>query len=74
MGLGLLNIKLNKYNINLINYHNKNITKIIPGFDSPKEFIKQIILIARKNPFLFLSELEEKLNVIINPYIKFKSS
>ena len=74
MGLGLLNIKLEKYNINLINSHNKNIKKIIPGFDSPKEFIKQIILIARKKPFLFLSELEKKLNVIINPYIKFKSS
>ncbi len=55
MGLGLLNIKLEKYNINLIVYLNKNIKKIIPGFDSPKEYIKRIILIARKNPFLFLS-------------------
>ena len=74
MGLGLLNIKLDKFNNNNILNHNKNIKKIIPGFDSPKEFIKHIIFIARKKPFLFLCELEQKLNIIIDPYIKFKSS
>lgn len=74
MNLGLLNIKLEKNNTGKLNNHNKKMTQIIPGFDSPKEFIKQTILVARKKPFLFLSELETKLNIIINPYIKFKSS
>ena len=77
MGLGLLNIKIDKHctnNIYNINTHNKKMKEIIPGFDSPKEFIKHVILIARKKPFLFLTELEQKLNIIINPYIKFKSS
>ena len=74
MGLGLLNIKMDKHFPNNINSHNKKIKEIIPGFDSPKEFIKHIIFIARKKPFLFLTELEQKLNIIINPYIKFKSS
>ena len=76
MGLGLLNVKLERkgpLGININNY-NKKIGEIIQGFNSPKEFIKHIILIARKKPFLFLTELEQKLNVIINPYIKFKSS
>ena len=76
MGLGLLNIKLGRNNSSWmnINNYNKKMKEIIPGFDSPKEFIKHIILIARKKPFLFLTELEQKLNIIINPYIKFKSS
>ena len=74
MGLGLLNIKVDKHLPNNIYNHNKKMKEIIPGFDSPKEFIKNIILIARKKPFLFLTELEQKLNIIINPYIKFKSS
>ena len=74
MGLGLLNIKLEKCIPLHINNFNKKIKEIIPGFDSPKEFIKHIIFVARKKPFLFISELEQKLNIIINPYIKFKSS
>ena len=43
-------------------------------FDISKIFLKSIIYIARKKPFLFLSELELKLNFIIEPFIKFKSS
>ena len=43
-------------------------------FDTTKIFLKNIIYTARKKPFLFLSELELKLNFIINPFIKFKSS
>ena len=74
MGLGLLNIKLEKNSPFNINNYNKKMEEIIPGFNSPKEFIKHIILASRKKPFLFLSELEQKLNIIINPYIKFKSS
>ena len=74
MGLGLLNIKMDKNTTYNANNFNKKINQIIPGFESPKEFIKQVILVARKKPFLFLSELEKKLNIIINPYIKFKSS
>ena len=43
-------------------------------YPSPKIFLKQIIKCARKKPFLFLKELEHKLNFILNPYIIFKSS
>ena len=74
MSLGLLNIKLDNNTKNNINTHNKLLKELIPGCESPKEFIKNIILVVRKKPFLFLSELEQKLNIIINPYIKFKSS
>ena len=81
LSLGLLNPK----NINEINVYcaKKNLVlkedmdtlaKKISGFDSTKDFLKHIIFIARKKPFLFLSELELKLNFIINPFIKFKSS
>ena len=54
--------------------NNTKINELIHGCESPKEFIKHIILIARKKPFLFLSELELKLNFTINPFIKFKTS
>ena len=73
MSLGLLNMKFEKQKTNRNNIY-KQISELIPGFDSPKEFLKHIIFIARKKPFCFLSELEIKLNIIINPYIKFKSS
>ena len=81
LSLGLLNEK----NIKEINIHcvKKNLilteeidtlTKKISGFDSTKDFLKHIIFTARKKPFLFLSELEMKLNFVIDPFIKFKSS
>lgn len=37
-------------------------------------FIKNCILTANERPFLFLSALEKSFNVLIDPYIKFKSS
>ena len=52
----------------------KIISQKLSGFNSPNDFLIHIISIARKKPFLFLSELEQKLNFIINPFIKFKSS
>ena len=67
LSLGILN--LNKFSLN------KN--KILYSFfniQSPQDFLKHCILIARKKPFLFLSELEYELNFLIDPYIKFKSS
>ena len=68
LSLGLLNInKDSNMNINLI-------SKEICGFESPKDFLKHIIKIARNKPFLFLSEMEYKLKFIIDPFIKFKSS
>ena len=48
-----------------------NIKKL---FSSNKIFLKQIIKSARKKPFLFIKELQFKLNFILNPYILFKSS
>ena len=51
-----------------------SLNKDIKEFDFSKIFLKNIIYTARKKPFLFLSELELKLNFIINPFIKFKSS
>ena len=52
----------------------KDFPKIKEEYDSSKIFLLNIIYTARKKPFLFLSELEMKLNFIINPFIKFKSS
>ena len=83
-----LKLKLidNYLNLNLLNlndikdfsYGNHfNIKKnntFFSELNSPEDFLLHIISIARKMPFLFLSELEQKLNFIINPYIKFKSS
>ena len=43
-------------------------------YSSPKSFLKRIIKCARKKPFLFIKELQFKLNFILNPYILFKSS
>ena len=52
----------------------KVISQKLTGLNSPETFLIHIISIARKKPFLFLSELEYKLNFLINPNIKFKSS
>ena len=68
LSLGLLNINKNN-NINI-----SEISKQITGFESPKNFLKHIISIAREKPFLFISEMERKLGFIIDPFIKFKSS
>ena len=73
IGLGLLNKKSEKSKSKKNIFINQ-IKELIPGFNSPKEFLKHIIFIARKKPFVFLSELEIKLNIIIKPHIKFKSS
>ena len=63
---------------NIKDSNNKNNINNNPNtkseLNSPEDFLIHIISIARKMPFLFLSELEQKLNFIINPYIKFKSS
>ena len=81
LSLGLLNQKnISEINIyclkkNLILKEEMNsLPQKISGFDSTKDFLKHIIFIARKKPFLFLSELELKLNFTINPFIKFKAS
>ena len=78
LSLGLLNQKnINEANIYCAKNNNEEmdtLSKKISRFDSTKDFLKNIIYIARKKPFLFLSELELKLNFIINPFFKFKSS
>ena len=51
-----------------------NSNKDINNCDLAKILLKNLIYISRRKPFLFLSELELKLNFIINPFIKFKSS
>ena len=68
LSLGLLNINKNN-NVSI-----DELSQQITGFDSPKNFLKHIIGIAREKPFLFLTEMERKLNFIIDPFIKFKSS
>ena len=81
-------LSLGFFKDNNINEININLSKDIPSlkeelylldqdikeFNTSKIFLKNIIYTARKKPFLFLSELELKLNFIINPFIKFKSS
>ena len=88
--LKLIDYYLNLDLLSLIDIRDKKISKNIPsnfleekinliskkltGFNSPEEFLIHIISTARKKPFLFLCELEQKLNFVINPFIKFKSS
>jgi len=77
LSLGLFN---NENRDELNNFFLKDIPglkeeyKELKEFDTSKIFLKNIIYTSRKKPFLFLSELELKLNFIINPFIKFKSS
>ena len=75
LNLNLLNLTdikdINNIKIS-INNNNHNIK--LTELNSPEDFLIHIIEIARKMPFLFLSQLEQKINFIINPYIKFKSS
>ena len=54
----------------------KNYNDIYSDYNihSPQEFMKHIILTARQKPFLFISEMEYKLNFIIDPFVKFKCS
>ena len=63
----------------LINFHNicsfyfENINNSKPLF-SNKTFIKSLILSARKFPFIFISEIERKFNIIFNHIFKYKIS
>ena len=81
LSLGLLNAKnINQTNMRcakknlVLKEEMDSLANKISGFDSTKDFLKHIIFTARKKPFLFLSELELKLNFILDPFIKFKSS
>ena len=40
----------------------------------PLNLLEKFIKIARKNPFIFIDSLEYKLNIRINPFIKYESS
>ena len=63
----------------LQNFHNicffyfENINNSKPLF-SNKTFIKSLILSARKFPFIFISEIERKFNIIFNHLFKYKIS
>jgi hypothetical protein len=61
--------------LDLLSGDNKN--KRLYSFfniESPNDFLKHIIFIARQKPFLFISEMEYKLNFLIDPFVKFKCS
>ena len=64
LSLGLLNNDDN---------HKNNLYSFFK-IQSPKEFLKHIVLIARIKPFLFISEMECKLKFVVDPFVKFKSS
>ena len=76
LNLNILNISdIKDINNNIFKEeHIKLISKKLTELNSPEDFLLHIISVARKMPFIFLTELEQKLNFIINPYIKFKSS
>ena len=40
----------------------------------PRSFLKSLISSARKNPFIFLKQIENKFNIIINYEIKYRTS
>ena len=65
LSLGLLNNENNSKNNSIYTFFK---------IQTPKEFLKHIILIARKKPFLFISEMESKLNFVVDPFVKFKCS
>ena len=67
LSLGVINVDMQSMNKNKEFYSYFHI-------QSPVDFLKHCILIARKKPFVFISEIEYKLNVLIDPFIKFKSS
>ena len=67
LSLGIINVDKQSLNKNKEFYSYFHI-------QSPEEFLKHCILIARKKPFLFISEIEHKLNILVEPFIKFKSS
>ena len=69
LSLGVLTTSTNDNNTNTNNVFIK-----YKEYETPKNFAKEIIKTARKKPFLFIKELEKKLNFILNPYISFKSS
>ena len=62
--------------LGLLNNDNIKNNSIYSFFNikSPQEFLKHIILISRKKPFLFISEMEKQLNFAIDPFVKFKCS
>ena len=65
------NYLLNFYNICFLYFENINNSN--PLF-SNKTFIKSLILSARKFPFIFVSEIERKFNIIFNHLFKYKIS
>ena len=67
LNFGIMNNNNNKIN-------NQMIFKKIEEYISPKSFLKDIIKVTRKKPFLFIKELQQKLNFNLDPYILFKSS
>ena len=64
LSLGILNSNNNKKEI----FHN------FEEDSSPKIFLKNIIKTAREKPFIFIKEMESKLNFLVKPFILFKSS
>ena len=65
----------NYLSLGIFNNNNKeNIFHKFKEYESPKNFLKEIIKTSRKKPFIFIKELENKLNFIVNPFILFKSS
>ena len=75
--LFIMNIKFLKWKLLdeyfLTDFFSELNDSILNNF-TPKSFLCDIISVARKKPFLFLTTLEEKLNFTINPFVKFKSS
>ena len=71
LSLGVLTTSNNDNNTNT---NTNNVFIKYKEYETPKNFAKEIIKTARKKPFLFIKELEKKLNFILNPYISFKSS
>ena len=74
--LGVLNNPdLTEYNSTIAKKHfisPENSSSI--NLNKLSDFLENIIYTARKKPFLFISDLETKLNFIIDPFIKFKCS
>ena len=64
----------NIYLENFKNLSNKLFSNDVNSLYEPKSFLKSLIISARKNPLIFLKQIENKFNILFNYEIKYCTS